>query len=192
MKYWECIRDEGVVYSSCGLVNICCLFGKPLDKDEFYYRRLIKKKLPNSIKPKKSVKKNKKVLRSDLDDILNNQLTNQPTRSSRRRPNTNRNNENSLFCGRPGSKGELYHWHVSRETFWIQQIVCSLLFDCNRNNLLDELELDKLLLNNTYRTNCFCWTFIAGWRFREEAESVHLRRLIDPKRHHIDGRTLLS
>lgn len=114
MKYWKCLEENGIVYSSCGLVNICCLFGKKnLDKDELFpflkvTSSLIKKKLPNSIIKKKP----KKILRSnDLDDILSNQLTNQ-SRSSRRKPSTNKK-QNSLFCGKQGDKGELYHWHVS-------------------------------------------------------------------------------
>lgn len=117
MKYWTCTQAGGIVYSGCGLFDICCLFDKTIDKEELEFFKLtsrsIKKKLPasNTAQPNKKIKK---VLRSskDFDEILNNQLTNQ-SRPSRRKPLQNNNQTNSLFCGKLGDKGEIYHWHVS-------------------------------------------------------------------------------
>ena len=90
-------------------MNICCLFGKKLDNDELFSylkltSRFLKKKLPKSIKP---TKKKKMILRStDFNEILsNNHLTNQ-TRSSRRKPNAN-SEQNSLFCGKQGDRGDI-------------------------------------------------------------------------------------
>ena len=109
MKYWSCIENGGIVYSSCGLVEICCLFDKTINKDELDFfnltSRFVKKKLSTNSIQRSPKKKIKKVLRSnDFDNILNNQLTNQ-SRPSRRKPLINNNQTNSFFCGRIGEKG---------------------------------------------------------------------------------------
>ena len=174
MHYWSCIEQKGVVYSSCGLANICCLFGKSLNDELFPLAKpapgLLKKRLPsNTIKPKK---KPKKVLRSrDFDDILNNQLTNR-SRPSRRRPTLSTNkNQNSLLCGRRGDKGELYHWHVS----------LSKNFEKRSQNVCTVLPIEALTLNRSS----------SGRHFGEKTESLHLWRIADCKRIHFDGIALL-